>query len=83
MDDRDNYHTSSTTFAAIRVPQVDGNLALKRAILAGTVAQSVDSSILDTRMRHLGVNLNSWEQIPLSIAFNEGGKREFFFNDKQ
>lgn len=40
MDERDNYHTSSTTFAAIRVPQVDGNLALKRAILAGTVTQS-------------------------------------------
>jgi hypothetical protein len=34
-------------------------------------------------MSHLGVNLNSWEQIRLSIAFKEGGKREFFFNDKQ
>jgi hypothetical protein len=41
------------------------------------------SSILATRMSHLGVNLNSWEQIRLSIAFNEGGKRKFFFNDKQ
>lgn len=40
MDERDNYHTSSTTFAAIRVPQVDGNVSLKRAILAGTVSQS-------------------------------------------
>ncbi|MCH9729242.1 MAG: queuine/other tRNA-ribosyltransferase [Actinomycetia bacterium] len=40
MDERDNYHTASTTFAAIRVPQVDGNVALKRAILAGTVSQS-------------------------------------------
>jgi hypothetical protein len=39
MDDRDNYHTASTTYSAIRVPQVDGNLALKRAILAGKVSQ--------------------------------------------
>ncbi len=40
MDDRDNYHTSSTAFSAIRVPQVDGNVGLKRAILAGTVSQT-------------------------------------------
>ena len=39
MDERDNYHTKSTTYAAIRVPQVDGNVTLKRAILAGRVAQ--------------------------------------------
>lgn len=39
MDDRDNYHTESTTYSAIRVPQVDGNLTLKRAILSGKVAQ--------------------------------------------
>jgi hypothetical protein len=37
----------------------------------------MDSIMLATRMSHLGVNLNSWEQIRLSIAFNEGGKREF------
>ncbi|MCW0190514.1 MAG: tRNA-guanine transglycosylase DpdA [Rhodococcus sp.] len=39
MDDRDNYHTETTTYSAIRVPQVDGNLTLKRAILSGKVAQ--------------------------------------------
>ena len=39
MDDKDNYHTRDTTYVAIRVPQVDGNPALKRAILAGKVAQ--------------------------------------------
>jgi hypothetical protein len=39
MDDRDNYHTKSRNFAAIKVPQVDGNVSLKRAILAGHVAQ--------------------------------------------
>lgn len=39
MDDRDNYHTVSRNFAAIKVPQVDGNISLKRAILAGRVAQ--------------------------------------------
>ena len=40
MDDRDNYHTLETTYAAIRVPQVDGNPALKRQILSGAVEQA-------------------------------------------
>ena len=40
MDDRDNYHTRETTYAAIRVPQVDGNPALKRQILSGIVEQA-------------------------------------------
>lgn len=39
MDDRDNYHTASRTFAAIKVPQIDGNVTLKRAILSGRVSQ--------------------------------------------
>jgi hypothetical protein len=39
MDDRDNFHTATDTYVAIRVPQVDGNIALKRAILAGHVSQ--------------------------------------------
>jgi hypothetical protein len=39
MDDRDNYHTASGTYVAVRVPQVDGNVTLKRAILAGHVSQ--------------------------------------------
>jgi hypothetical protein len=39
MDDRDNYHTVDTTYVAVRVPQVDGNVSLKRAILAGLVSQ--------------------------------------------
>jgi hypothetical protein len=40
MDDRDNYHTTDTTYSAIRVPQVDGNISLKKAILAGKVSQA-------------------------------------------
>ena len=40
MDDRDNYHTDTGAFTAIRVPQVDGNLMLKRAILSGQVSQA-------------------------------------------
>ena len=40
MDDRDNYHTTETTYSAIRVPQVDANISLKKAILAGKVSQS-------------------------------------------
>lgn len=39
MDDRNNFHTENDAFIALRVPQVDGNPALKRAILAGRVSQ--------------------------------------------
>ena len=39
MDDRKNYHTLDDTFVAIRVPQVEGNLALKKGILAGQISQ--------------------------------------------
>ncbi|SFJ63815.1 tRNA-guanine transglycosylase DpdA [Cellulomonas sp. KH9] len=38
MDDRKNYHTEQAEYVAIRVPQVDGNPTLKRAILAGRVS---------------------------------------------
>jgi len=39
MDDRKNFHTADRAYVAIRVPQVDGNPTLKRAILAGDVSQ--------------------------------------------
>lgn len=39
MDDRNNFHTPNGAHVAIRVPQVDGNPTLRRAILAGTVSQ--------------------------------------------
>jgi hypothetical protein len=39
MDDRDNYHTAEDRYTAIRVPQVDGNVALKKSILSGAVSQ--------------------------------------------
>jgi hypothetical protein len=39
MDERKNFHTEHESFVALRVPQVDGNPALKRAILAGRVSQ--------------------------------------------
>ncbi|MET9085553.1 tRNA-guanine transglycosylase DpdA [Streptomyces sp. NPDC004237] len=39
MDDRNNYHTATDSYTAIRVPQVDGNPALKRLILSGHVSQ--------------------------------------------
>lgn len=39
MDDRKNFHTADRAYVAIRVPQVDGNPMLKRAILAGNVSQ--------------------------------------------
>ncbi|MGW0902942.1 tRNA-guanine transglycosylase DpdA [Streptomyces sp. NPDC002853] len=40
MDERNNFHTAEDTYTAVRVPQVDGNPALKRQILAGVVSQS-------------------------------------------
>ncbi|WP_432571584.1 tRNA-guanine transglycosylase DpdA [Kineococcus sp. SYSU DK005] len=40
MDEKDNYHTANGNYAAIRVPQVDANLKLKRAILAGQISQA-------------------------------------------
>lgn len=39
MDDRRNYHTKTDDYVAIRVPQVEGNPALKRNILGGVVSQ--------------------------------------------
>ena len=41
MDDTDNYYTAKTTYVALRVPQTDGNPALKRRIKAGEVDQVV------------------------------------------
>jgi hypothetical protein len=38
-DDRDNYHTTGRTYTAIRVPQVEGNMKLKRNIEAGRIVQ--------------------------------------------
>lgn len=38
-DDRDNYHTTGWSYTAIRVPQVEGNAKLKKAIEAGRVRQ--------------------------------------------
>lgn len=40
MDDRNNYHTDSGAYTAIRVPQVEGNPRLKRRILSGEVDQT-------------------------------------------
>ncbi|GIH51970.1 hypothetical protein SAMN05421833_15114 [Microbispora rosea] len=45
MDDRNNYHTATESFTAVRVPQVDGNPALKRRVLAGEVSQSKAKSL--------------------------------------
>tara|TARA_B100002003_G_scaffold59161_1_gene54681 strand:- start:975 stop:1475 length:501 start_codon:yes stop_codon:yes gene_type:complete len=41
MDDTDNYYSLETTYVALRVPQTDGNPALKRRIKAGELDQMV------------------------------------------
>jgi hypothetical protein len=38
-DDKDNYHTVKRSYTAIRVPQVDANLKLKKRIQAGEIDQ--------------------------------------------
>jgi hypothetical protein len=39
-DDKDNYHLRDRSFAAIRVPQVDGNTRLKLLVQAGRIDQA-------------------------------------------
>lgn len=38
-DDKDNYYTPDRTYTAIRVPQVEGNNKLRKAIQAGRISQ--------------------------------------------
>ncbi len=40
MDDRDNYYTPQRTYIAVRVPQVEKHLKLKKRILAGELDQA-------------------------------------------
>lgn len=37
MDDKENYHTATKNYIAVRVPQVEGNAQLKKLILAGII----------------------------------------------
>ncbi|GII65345.1 hypothetical protein Skr01_54300 [Sphaerisporangium krabiense] len=53
MDDRNNYHTETGAYTAIRVPQVDGNPALKRRILAGEISQAKAKSAERECMKRL------------------------------
>ncbi len=53
MDDRNNYHTESVAYTAIRVPQVDGNPVLKRRILAGEISQAKAKSAERECMKRL------------------------------
>lgn len=53
MDDRNNYHTQGIAYTAIRVPQVDGNPALKRRVLAGEVSQAKARSAEQECMKRL------------------------------
>lgn len=46
-DERNNYHTLERTYMAIRVPQVDGNPKLRKAIRAGRISQ--DAAIVCER----------------------------------
>lgn len=52
-DERDNYYTSRRNYAAIRVPQVDGNTQLKTDIKAGRVNQSRARTLEQLCLRRL------------------------------
>lgn len=71
MDDRDNYHTTDGTFNAIRVPQSDGNPALKRRILSGAVCQSkvkaAERECLK-QLRAFDIGVASMEQVLSAIG---------------
>ena len=61
MDDRDNYHTESRTYTAVRIPQVDGNNQLKKLILAGEIdfghARKLELAALDGVLAYAARNL--------------------------
>lgn len=40
-DDKDNYYTLDRTYVAVRVPQVEGNPALQRAVASGRIPQDL------------------------------------------
>jgi hypothetical protein len=53
-DDKDNYFTLTSTYSSVRVPQVEGNVRLRKLILAGRINQSeakrLERRCLDTLM---------------------------------
>jgi hypothetical protein len=55
-DDKDNYFTLASSYSSIRVPQVEGNVRLKKLILGGRIDQSeakrLERICLDTLMRY-------------------------------
>lgn len=63
-DARDNYHGFERNFVAVRIPQVDGNLTLKRLIGSGEVdlgaAQRLERACLD------GVRAYAYDDGPLA-----------------
>jgi hypothetical protein len=84
MDDRNNYHTASGAYAAVRIPQVDGNPSLKRAILAGEVPQQaalrLERAALKT-VREYGAHRASLEETLEVVTSYEqlttGGKKNY------
>lgn len=54
-DDRDNYYTMDRTYAAIRIPQVEGNPKFERSIRAGRInqgeARALEKACLDVMAR--------------------------------
>jgi hypothetical protein len=71
MDDRNNYHTETAAYTAIRVPQVDGNPALKRRVLAGEVSQAKAKSVERECMKRLRAYDQDFETVDRLIEILE------------
>lgn len=68
MDDRRNYHTVTGDYVALRVPQVEGNPALKRNILAGVVCQKDAIAAERDCLRHLRAYDNGTGSIETALS---------------
>ncbi len=50
-DDRDNYYTPDSTYVALRVPQVDGNVKLRKRISSGEIDQRIALTLEQAALR--------------------------------
>ena len=50
-DDRDNYYTADSTYIALRVPQVEGNVKLRKRISSGEIDQKRALTLERTALR--------------------------------
>lgn len=84
MDDRHNYHTAGSAYTAVRIPQVDGNPRLKRAILSGDVPQQealkLERSALKAVREYGAHRVGLKDTLEAVVAYEQlvtGGKKNY------